>query len=193
MKSMRRSLVARDLDPIPAAALIAVVALALFGWTERTVVVDPDGSSVSYWPWKLWQLGALVIGIGGVWWIWVGPDRVRWLRSLALALLAVAIFANAYTGLFGDHAGNVWRTVNPLYIGVASVAAVLLWRSGDLSARSAALLSASLGSLVFANAYFVDEGVIWQILNPVMMLTAVAWAGLASTLAAGSGRRSHRD
>lgn len=193
MKSMRRSLVARDLDPIPAAALIAVVALALFGWTERTVVVDPDGMSVSHWPWRLWQLGALVIGVGGIWWIRLGTERVRWLRSLALALLAAAIFANAYTGLFGDHAGNVWRTVNPLYIGVASVAAVLLWRSGDLSARCAALLSASLGSLVFANAYFVDEGVSWQILNPAMFLTAVASAGLASTPAAGSGRRRHRD
>lgn len=193
MKFMRRSLVERDLDPIPSAALIAVVALAVFGWTERTVVVDPEGLSVSHWPWKLWQLGALVIAVGGAWWIWVGTDRVRWLRSLALALLAAAVVANAYTGLFGDHAGNVWRTVNPIYIGGASVAAVLLWQSGDHRQRSAALVSLALGSLVFANAYFVDEGVIWQFLNPLMMLSSVASAGFASTPAAGSGRRSHRD
>lgn len=178
---MLESVIRKDLGAIPAAALIAFVVVAVFTWTERTVLVDPDGLSVSYWPWRLWQLGALVIGAGGVWWIWLGTERVSWLCSLALALLAATVFANAYTGLFGDHAGNVWRTVNPLYIGCASVAAVSLLRGGGTPARCAALLSAALGLLVFANAYFVNEGVIWQIMNPAMMLTAVAWAGLAST------------
>lgn len=178
---MIRSLVKRDLGAIPAAALIAFVVLAVFTWTERTLLVDPDGFSVPYWPWRLWQFGALVLGVGGIWWIWLGTERVCWLRSLALALLAAAVFANAYTGLFGDHAGNVWRTVNPLYIGCANVAALSLLRHGGTAARCAALLSAALGLLVFANAYFVNEGVIWQIMNPAMMLTAVAWTGLVSS------------
>lgn len=177
---MPKSLFKRDLNSLQAAALIAFVVIAVFAWTERTVVADPDGLSVPYWPWKLWQVGALLIAIGGAWWAWFGSERVGWLRSLAAALLAAAILANAYTGLFGDHVGNVWRTVNPLFIGGASVAAVAFWRAGGAAAWGAAALSASLGTLVFANAYFVDEGVIWQILNPAMMLTAVGWAGLAS-------------
>ena len=177
---MLRAVVQRDLNAIPAAALMAFIVIAVFAWTERTVVADPDGLSIPHWPWKLWQLGALLIAIGGAWWAWFGSERVGWLRSLAAALLAAAIFANAYTGLFGDHAGNVWRTVNPLFIGGASVAVAAFWRAGGPAAWSATALSAGLGALVFANAYFIDEGVIWQILNPAMMLTAVGWAGLAA-------------
>ena len=44
----------RDLGPIPATATTAFVALAIFAWTERSVLVDPEGLSVPYWPWKLW-------------------------------------------------------------------------------------------------------------------------------------------
>ena len=56
----------RDLAPIPVAAATAFVALAIFAWTERTVLVDPEGMSVPYWPWKLWQISPLLIGVGGV-------------------------------------------------------------------------------------------------------------------------------
>ena len=45
----------RDLAPIPAVAAAAFVALAVFAWTERTDIIDPEGLSVPYWPWKLWQ------------------------------------------------------------------------------------------------------------------------------------------
>ena len=38
----------RDLGPVPAVAAAAFVALAIFAWTERTDVVDPDGMSVAY-------------------------------------------------------------------------------------------------------------------------------------------------
>ena len=38
----------RDLSPIPAAAVTAFLVLAIFAWTERTVLVDPDGMSVPY-------------------------------------------------------------------------------------------------------------------------------------------------
>ena len=110
----------RDLAPIPAVATVAFVALAIFAWTERTIVVDPEGLSVSYWPWKMWQIAPLLMGFGGVWWVWMSTRRVPWVRSLALGTLALVVLANGYSGLFGDHSGNVWRTVNPLFIGSSS-------------------------------------------------------------------------
>lgn len=168
--------VRRELTPIAGLALTALVALAVFAWTERTVLVGPAGASDSYWPWRLWQIGPLVIALGGVWWIRLGTSRLAWLRSLALGLLVLAILVNAYTGGFGEHAGNVWRTVNPLFIACASVATVSLWHAGGFAMRTGAALSAGLAGAVFANGYFVGEAVIWQILNPLMMLSALAWA-----------------
>ena len=135
----------RDLEPVPAIAGAAFVALAVFAWTERTVLVDPDGMSVPYWPWKLWQVVPLLIGFGGVWWVWLSTRRAPWVRSLALGVLALVVLANAYSGLFGDYRGDVWRTVNPLFIGSSSVAAVALWRAGHAAGRAGAVVSAALG------------------------------------------------
>ncbi|MCY3567999.1 MAG: hypothetical protein OXH38_05190 [Chloroflexi bacterium] len=173
---MLHQFVKRDLGPIGVAALTAAVVLAIFTWTERTVVVDPDGLSASHWPWRLWQIPPLVFGIGGVWWIWLRSERESWLRCLALALLALAVLVNAYTGGFGEHAGNVWRTINPLFIAGSSVAAVACWRRGDVASRACAAASAALGVLVFVNAYFVNEGVVWQIADPLMILSVLGWA-----------------
>ena len=173
---MLRLIAPRDLGPIPAVAAAAFVALAIFAWTERTVVVDPEGLSVPHWPWKLWQIAPLLMGFAGVWWVWLSTRRVPWVRSLALGAVALAVLANGYSDLFGDYRGDVWRTVNPIFIGASSVAAVALWRCGCAAGRAGAVVSAALGALVFANAYFVDNGVLWQILNPVRMLTALAWA-----------------
>ena len=170
----------RDLAPIPAVATVAFVALAIFAWTERTIVVDPEGLSVSYWPWKMWQIAPLLMGFGGVWWVWLSTRRVPWVRSLALGTLALVVLANGYSGLFGDHGGNVWRTVNPLFIGSSSVAAVVLWRCGCGAGRVGAVVSLTLGALVFANGYFVNNGILWQVLDPVRMLTELAWAAGAS-------------
>lgn len=166
----------RDLGAIPAAAAAAFVALAIFAWTERTVLVDPEGMSVPYWPWKLWQIGPLILGFGGVWWVWLSTCQVPWVRSLALGILALIVLANGYTDLFGDYWGDVWRTVNPLFIGSSCVAAVALWRSGHTAGQVGAVVSAALGALVFANGYFFNNEVLWQLLDPVRMLTAVAWA-----------------
>ena len=61
------------------------------------------------------------------------------------------------------------------------------------STAEGAVVSAALGALVFANAYFVDNGVLWQILNPARMLAALAWAAGASqanVATAGSGEPS---
>ena len=176
---MLKLIAPRDLAPIPAVVATAFVVLAVFAWTERTVLVDPDHMSVPYWPWKLWQIGPLLSGIGGAWWLWSSTRRVPWVRSLALAVLALAVLFNGYSNLFGDHWGEVWRTINPLFIGSTSIAAVTLWRSGSPVARVGAAASAALGALLFANAYFVDYGVLWQALNPVRMLTFLALAAVA--------------
>ena len=176
---MLRALGPRSLSPIPALCVIAFLALAIFAWTERTVLVDPDGMSVPYWPWKLWQIGPLLMGSAGVWWLWLSTRRVSWVRSLALGILALVVLSNGYSDLFGEHWGNVWRTVNPLFIGCSSVAAVALWSTRCPWGYVGAVVSAGLGVLLFANAYFVDNGVLWQALNPVRMLMALAWAALA--------------
>ena len=54
------------------------------------------------------------------------------------------------------------------------------------------MVSAGLGALVFANAYFANNGVVWQILDPGRMLAALAWAAGASqvNVAAGEGARA---
>ena len=74
----------------------------------------------------------------------------------------------------------MWRTVNPLFIGSSSVAAVILWRCGCVAGRVGAVVSLTLGALVFANGYFVNNGILWQVLDPVRMLTELAWAAGAS-------------
>ena len=169
----------RDLGPIAAIAATAFLFLAVFAWTERTVLVDPDHQSVPYWPWKLWQVPPLVMGIGGAWWLWASTNQVTWVRSLALGLLALAVFGNACTDVFGDHWGNVWRTLNPLFLGASTVAAAELWRCGTGLARAGAVISAGLGLVVFANAYFLDVGTLWPALNPLRMLAFLAWAANA--------------
>ena len=74
----------------------------------------------------------------------------------------------------------MWRTVNLVFTGSSSVAVVVIWRSGHAAGRVAAVVSAALGALVFANVYFVSDIVVWQILDPVRMLTELAWAAGAS-------------
>ena len=190
---MLKMIAPRDLQPIPALVAAAFVFLATFAWAERTVLVDPDGMSVPYWPWKLWQAGALFLGIGGAWWVWLSTRRVYWVRSLALGVLAAVVFVNAYGGVFGEYGGDVWRTVNPLFIGCASVAAVALWRSGSPAARLGAVVSAALGIALFANAYFVDYGDAWQVLNPLLMLAILAWVAVDAQVCASQSEGRAED
>ena len=177
---MNKLIAPLDLKPIPAMAATAFVTLAIFAWTERTVLVDPDGRSVPYLPWKLWQIPPLLMGFVGAWWLWASTRRVPWVRSLALGTLAVVVLTNAYAGAFGEYTGDVWRTVNPLFLGSASVAALAMWRDGSAPGRAAAMLSAVLGAVVFANAYFLNNGDLWQVLDPARMLASLAWAAGAS-------------
>ena len=173
---MLRLFAPRDLGAIPSVAAVAFVALAIFAWTERTDVVDPQGLSYTAWPWRIWQIGPLVIAFAGVWWVWLSTRRTAWVRSLALGILALVVFINAYTTGFGDHWGAVWRTVNPLFIASCSVTAVALWRCGCAAGKAGAAISAGLAGVLFANAYFINNAVVWQIMDPVRMLTEIAWA-----------------
>ena len=43
-----------------------------------------------------------------------------------------------------------------------------------------AAVPAALGIVVFANAYFLNVGVLWDILDPVRMLTELTWAAVAN-------------
>ena len=173
---MLRLFAPRDLSPVAAVAAAAFVVLAIFAWTERSDIADPQGLSYTAWPWRLWQIGPLVIAGVGVWWIWLSTRRVPWVRSLALGILALAVFINAYTVLFGDYWGAVWRTVNPLFIASCSVSAVVLWRCGCVAGKVGSAISVVLAAALFANAYFVNNGVVWQIMDPARMLTEIAWA-----------------
>ena len=74
----------------------------------------------------------------------------------------------------------MWRTVNPLFIASCSVAAVALWRCGCVAGKVVAVAPAALGIVVFANAYFLNLGVLWDILDPVRMLTELTWAAVAN-------------
>ena len=161
---------------IAAIAAVAFVALAIFAWAEKTSVVDPNELSTSYWPWRLWQLGPLVIALAGVWWLWFSTRRVAWVRGLALGVFALAVLANTYSGLFGDYSAEVWQTVNPLFIAFSSVAAVALWRCGCAAGRVGTVIAAALGIVIFINAYFTNNVILWQIMDPLMMLAALAWA-----------------
>lgn len=170
----------RDLKPIPAVAATAFIALAIFAWTERTDLVDSDGRSVPYLPWKLWQIPAIMVGFGGAWWLWSSTRAVPWVRSLALGTLSALVLANAYGGVFGDYTGDVWKTINPLFLGSASVAAVAMWRAGSAAGRTGAVISAVIGAAVFANAYFFNNGDFWPALDPARMLGSMAWAAFAA-------------
>ena len=183
MNPVRRLFCRCDLEAGPAVFAIALVAVALFAWADAAWLVDrPDRDSVSNRLWQLWQLGALAIAGWGVWQLWFSTGRVPRVRSGALGIFALAIFANTYTdlfdnALFGDYDREVWMAINPLYIAGSSVAAAALWRGGGFAGRGGAVIAAVLGLADFANAYFINALVLWQILNPLMILAALAGAG----------------
>lgn len=179
---MRNPFCRCDLNAVQAIAAAAFVAVALFAWAVGLRAISPSDADADlarpYW--LLWQLGALVIAFAGVWQLWFSARRTAWTRSLALGAFTLAVFLNAYTGRFGDYDSEVWLTINPLFIAFSSVAAVVLWRCGCAVGRVGAAVSVILAAAVFVNAYFTNHGVVWQIVDPMMMLSALAWAaGLA--------------
>ena len=84
---MSRLFCRRELGAAEALLSAAILGVALFAWGTQTDMFDRPGlASTSNWTWRLWQLGALLMGIPGVWWIWRGTRRVAWTRSLTLSV-----------------------------------------------------------------------------------------------------------
>ena len=86
------------------------------------------------------------MGIAGVWWLWRGTRRVTWTRSLVLGVLALVVFLNVYTdALFGGHVGNVWKAINPIFLGCSGIAVTTLWTRGGSAERIGALFFSRAG------------------------------------------------
>lgn len=110
-----------------------------------------------------------------------------WTRGVALSVLAFAVALNAYgNGFFDGHVGNVWKATNPIFLGCTLVTVPILWNRGSLTGRLGALFIAAQGIVLFINAYFVNNGTIWDALDPLRILTLLVWASVA--LADGIGR-----
>ncbi len=166
----------RDLKPPAALAMAAFVFVAVFAWayTDNLVVVDGE------WLWRLWHLGTLIIAIIGVWAVWLVTKGCPWVRGLALCVFTVSVFANAYNGdWFGGYSGTVWHTANSLFIGFTSFAAVALGRRKALLWRIGGLVVFAMGYAIRINGLVFDVAVIWDIMNPMIMLTALACAVVA--------------
>ena len=167
----------RNLGAAEALLYAAILFVALFAWGASTDMLAREGlPSTSNWAWRLWQVGALLMALPGVWWLWRGTQHIQWTRALALAVLAFAVFLNAYgNGFFDGHIGDVWKATNPIFLGCTLIAVPALWRRGSLLARGGALFVGAQGVVLFINAYFVNNGTIWDALDPLRILTMLAW------------------
>ncbi|MCY3913760.1 MAG: hypothetical protein OXG43_11030 [Chloroflexi bacterium] len=175
----------RDLGAAEALVTAAILGVALFAWGDQTGMFSRPGlASTDNWTWRLWQIGALLMGIPGVWWIWRGTRSVTWTRSLLLTVLAVIVFLNTYTEVLSSaHFGNVWKMINPLFLGCTTVAVVALWSRGGFWDGIGAAVFAALGTVVFINAYFINHGILWEALNPLRALVFLLWAFAALQVA----------
>jgi hypothetical protein len=168
----------RDLGAAEALLAATVLTVALFAWGDQTGMFSRPGlASTDNWTWRLWQIGALLMGIPGVWWIWRGTHRVTWTRSLTLTVLAVIVFLNTYgDGLFAGNFGNIWKAVNPIFLGCTTVVVAALWSRGGFWDGIGAAVFAALGTVLFINAYFVNHDILWEALNPLRALVFLLWA-----------------
>ena len=167
----------RNLSAIELCIGAAVIVVALFAWNQQSSVVDPDDLGAENWRWQLWQIGTLVMAAAGSWWFWNNAQSHPRVRCLAMLLLALVIFVNTYTdALFGDHVGTVWAVVDGLIVVMAAVVGLSLWRCGCAAGRVLAVASVAVGMCVFINYLFLQHGVLWTALDPIMMLLALIWA-----------------
>ncbi len=170
----------RNLSDIELLIGAAFIVVALFAWNQQSIVVDPDGLVTENWRYQLWQIGTLVIAAAGACWFWINGQSQPRIRCLAMVLLTFVTFLNTYTEeIFGDHLGTVWEVIDSLFITLAIVVALSLWRCGCASGRVVAVISVVAGGLVFANYLFVNNQTLWSALDPVMMLLALVWAAAA--------------
>jgi hypothetical protein len=122
-------------------------------------------------------VGTLIIAVVGVWAVWCVTKGRPWVRGLALSVFTVIVFINVYNeGWFGGYSGTIWHTANSLFIGFTSWAAVALWRWRTVSWRIGAIVLFALGYVVRVNGLVFGVGIVWDIMNPLIMLTALACA-----------------
>ena len=162
----------RDLTPAAALAVCAFVFVAVFAWAYQDTAIGGvvDGG----WLWRLWHVGTLIIAIIGVTAAWMVTKGCPWVRGLGLCVFTVVVFINAYNGdLFGIYSGTVWHTANSLFIGFTNLAAVVLLRR---RAYILAIAVVCVGYGIRINGLLLDVPVIWDMMNPLIMLTALACA-----------------
>ncbi len=177
----------RDLGIIDSLIGAGILVVAAFTWAERSEMVHPDptAEAVDNWKWQLWQIGPVVISLVGVWLLWRNTSKVPWVRTVSLVALAVAILLNQYTDIF-NHSGNLWNTIDPLFIACGTVAVATGWgrvmaqRQGIEAANPFTLVSVvialGLAASVLVNNYFVGDEGAWDILDPLMILALLTWA-----------------
>ena len=181
---MKYLLQRRDLGFAGSLAAAVIVAAALFAWIDSSTVVSDSRLNVDSWAWKIWQLAALPIAVPGVWWLWRNTRSLPSVWAIVLTAFAVVVFINLYgdhssdfsASPFGDNTQTVWECINALVVGLSAVAALGLWRGETTVCRIGALLVAVFGIVDLINADFLQNGTIWQILDPLIILAALIWA-----------------
>ena len=175
----------RDLGIIDSLIGAGMLAVAVFMWAERSVEVDANAEGPDNWKWQLWQMGTIVLAIVGVWLLWRNTSKVPWVRTVCLTALAVAYLLNNYTDIFKE-SGNIWNTVNPLFIACATVAICTGWRRVMAQRQGmepanpfvfiAAVVATGMAVAVFVNAYFTNDSGAWNVLDPLIILSLLIWA-----------------
>ncbi|MDE2898692.1 MAG: hypothetical protein OXO54_10255 [Chloroflexota bacterium] len=165
-------------------AAAAVVAAMLYAWIDAGSVVSETRINVDSWGWKIWQFAALLITVPGVWWLWRNTRNVKSAWALILVGFAAVVFVNYYgdhsedfsASAFGENTQAVWESINALVVGFAVAGALALWQRGGTAYRVGALLALAFGVLDLINATFLQNGTLWQILDPLIILAALYWA-----------------
>ncbi|WP_419930151.1 hypothetical protein [Candidatus Poriferisocius sp.] len=175
----------RDLGIIDSLIGAGMLAVAVFMWAERSVEVDANAEGPDNWKWQLWQMGTVVLAIVGVWLLWRNTSKVPWVRTVCLVALAVAYLLNNYTDVFKE-SGNIWNTVNPLFIACATVAICTGWRRVMAQRQGmeptnpfvfiAAVIATGMAVAVFVNAYFTNDSGAWNVIDPLIILSLLTWA-----------------
>ena len=175
----------RDLGVIDSLIGVGILVVAVFAWVERSTEIDPSGGLADNWKWQLWQIGPLVFALVGVWLMWRNTSKVPWVRTVSLVALAVAILLNQYTDIF-NHSGNLWFTIDPLFIACATVAICTGWRRVMAQRQGlepanpftaiAAAIATGLAVCFSIFAYFSTLEAPWRVLDPLAILALLTWA-----------------
>ncbi len=176
----------RDLGVIDSFIGAGLLVVAVFAWTVQSERFDPNTELSDNWKWQLWQIGPLVFSIVGVWLLWRNTSKVPWIRTLCLSSLAVAFLLNKYTDTF-NHSNNLWNTIDPLFVGCATVAMCVGWRRVMAQRQGmepanpftllAAVVATGLGVAVFIAAFFFYTcETVWDVLDPLVILALLTWA-----------------